>query len=80
VRYDRSGEWRTRVEALVGPILTYADASDSAMAARYTALTPTGVSEVARHYGAGYFVAAGAYPFTQRFRAGPYRVYELPRP
>jgi hypothetical protein len=80
VRLDRPGEWRRRVETLVGDTWAGPEAPDAmrrALGRRFTARTQAEIDAIARTYGADYLVTRAAYGYPVLFEAGAYRVYGL---
>lgn len=79
-RNDQIHEWRTRIEALVGPIPIVPHSHGDLIAAMrqaYIGRTESAMSWVARRYGADYLITEAEYEFPLLFREGTYRVYAV---
>ena len=78
VRFDRLGEWRERIEAMLG------DVSDARFIGpwtreRYQMLGEAQMAAIARKYGADHLVSPRAYAYPVLFESGAWKVYALGR-
>ena len=79
IRYDRVSEWRTRLEAMVGPLSDTdpQQATDEALEKRFAQLSEQQVQAIAARYGGDYLVSMARYSYPVLFDSGTYRVYSL---
>lgn len=76
--YDRVGEWRKRLEDLVGELQPRGmEDTFKAMRTHYFSLPPEKVAAMATKYKAAYFVTTGEYPFPVLHQADGWKVYSL---
>lgn len=76
--YDRLGEWKERIETMVGPITEAKDeAKFKIMEERYRAMPDSTVRLLGSKYGARYLVTTGEYGYPVLFQ-GVYKVYAIP--
>ena len=80
IRYDALGEWKQRVDALVGGPAAFVPAPTELPALRkdYDRLRPDQIVAIAHHYGAGCIVASTQYPLPLLHRSGTVRIYRTP--
>jgi hypothetical protein len=76
--YEQLGRWRERVEALNGG--DGRDGIHRTADAGFYALTEADLQQLRERYGASFLVTRTPYALPERFRSGPYRVYELKPP
>jgi len=82
VRVDRPGEWRTRMESMVGDVAKATGSGRTKyerMEHHYHHLTEADVFSISEQYGAEYFVSGQAYPYPVLFDSPTYKVYLLRR-
>ncbi len=78
IRYDRLGEWRRRLNELVGPLDTGFRPPDvRVLESRFYALDSTEIARLAVRYRAAYLLSAGRYGFPAVHREGHVTVYRL---
>jgi hypothetical protein len=81
-RFDRVGEWRERLQLLVGDVSGlrgYGIVNERIehMASHYNALTATDIASLSEKYGAEYLLSSATYSYPVLFQSGTYKVYSL---
>jgi hypothetical protein len=76
-RFDRLGEWRERLESMLGDISGARYVGRWAHE-RYRMLGEADVATIARKYGADHLVSPRDYSYPVLFRSGAWKVYALP--
>ncbi len=79
IRYDALGEWKRRMDALVGgdEVFDAYDGKIEDLRRAYNQLSATQIAAVATRYNATCVVATTAYPFTVERRFGTVRIYRI---
>lgn len=84
-RLDRYGEWRERIEALVGVVPELSGRQldvverrrEEMMAEAYAGLTEQDISRIMSRYGGDYLVSKAPYDYPVVFSSDTYKVYQL---
>jgi hypothetical protein len=76
-RIQNLGEWRRRMELLIGRFDDGTAPTAAAVEARYTSLSETDVLAVAREFGARYFLGRQGLALATAHETGGYAVYDL---
>lgn len=84
-RLDRYGEWRQRIESLVGVVPELSGRQldvverqrEEMMAEAYAGLTEQDISRIMSRYGGDYLVSKASYDYPVVFSSDTYKVYQL---
>ncbi|MGH7658920.1 MAG: DUF6798 domain-containing protein, partial [Gemmatimonadales bacterium] len=77
VPYGKVGEWRERIESMIGPLndTDRNQGNPSRLQARYLEMTPAQVETISRSYGADYLVSQTGYDWPVVYDSGEWKVY-----